>query len=91
MSKEDNFVQAIHNLGSLYRKMGEFDQAEEYLRKGLTLSNQMKVQVGLYYGNIEMGYLYRDQGNYEISAQFLENAKQIASDLNNHTFFERDK
>ncbi|MDR9417800.1 tetratricopeptide repeat protein [Gracilimonas sp.] len=86
MSNGTPFVQSIHNLGTLYRKMGEYDKSEEYLRRGLSLSKKMNIAVGLYYGNIEMGYLFQAREIYETAIQYFENARQIASDLENDTF-----
>ncbi len=60
---------ALSNIGSLYRELGNFDRAEYYLRKNLDLSKKYNLPEDCmaYY---ELGLIYMERGELDLALEY---------------------
>lgn len=60
---------ALSNIGSLYRELGNFDRAEYYLRKNLDLSKKYNLPEDrmAYY---ELGLIYMEKGELDLALEY---------------------
>jgi tetratricopeptide (TPR) repeat protein len=75
---DPNFVEALHNLGAVYKQNGEYANAERFLLRALNAKpavakNEMKPRI-LY----ELAATYKKQGKLERAAETFVNAKALA-------------
>ncbi|MDD5066360.1 MAG: SpoIIE family protein phosphatase [bacterium] len=64
-------------LALAYLEKGDFDKAEEWNTKSLSISEPKKILYNVCFANIHMGYLFREKMDYEKSVIFLEKAKKL--------------
>lgn len=68
IDKDKEFFEAYYRLGIVYMSMKDFEQANKYLEKGLSLTNDPKKQKIFWY---DLGESYFTIGNYDKAESFL--------------------
>lgn len=82
VSSVDGKVQTATLLGTTYMNQGDYESAESWYQKALSLENQLEdYDLSDLYNNI--GVLYMHAGNWEKSLEFLQTAKQEAQGRGN--------
>jgi OOP family OmpA-OmpF porin len=68
LEKDKGFVEAYYRLGIVYMSLKDFQQANRYFEKGLSLTNDVKKQKVFWY---DLGESYFTVGNYEKAEQYI--------------------
>lgn len=68
LDKDKGFVEAWYRLGIVYLSLKDFQQANKYLEKGLSLTNDPKKQKVFWY---DLGESYFTMGDYDKAEQFI--------------------
>jgi tetratricopeptide (TPR) repeat protein len=71
-----NNPQVLSNLGFIYQQEGNFDKANEYVKKALAielnLGGRNYQQIAQFYNNL--GTIYKEQGNLEWATEYIKKA-----------------
>lgn len=73
--------QAYNNVGEVYKKMGNYEKALEYLTLSVQLKRKDLMSQSVTYNNI--GELYIFLRNYPLAEQYCEQSLSLATKLNN--------
>ncbi len=68
IEKDRNFFEAYYRLGIVYMSMKDYQHANEYLEKGLSLTNDPKKQKVFWF---DLGESYFTIGNYDKAEEYL--------------------
>ena len=86
---DPNFIEPYAYLGSLYKWMYQFEEAEDILQEGEELAKDTHNNPGLSAIYRHFGLMYHHWGKFEKSLIYLEKSLEIQSDL--HDKFEEAK
>jgi serine phosphatase RsbU (regulator of sigma subunit) len=76
------------NIGEVHKKMGNLNEALDFFLKALVLAKKHEESdvdgdsVGILYN--EIGYIYTELGDFELSRNYLDRAVEIFRSLSNH-------
>jgi tetratricopeptide (TPR) repeat protein len=75
------------NIGSLYKCIGDFDKAFDFLFESLYLFRNINntsndININIFYGLYEIGNIFYSLGNYEIALDYFLESLRISKELN---------
>ena len=79
---DSHFIEALTQYGLTLQKLGQYEEAEEYLEKGLHQAQKEKYDAGIAFIYNYMGILYYNWGKIKASLQFYEKAIELQNKLN---------
>ena len=81
---DSHFIEALTQYGLTFQKLGEFEEAEEYLEKALAQAEEEKYDDGIAFIYNYMGILYKAWGKMKLSLKYLEKALELQNKLDDN-------
>jgi len=80
---------SYNNIGGIYRIKNDFVPASENIVSAISIFEDLKDFRGLAYCNINMGRVFKDQGNFDNSLSYFNKALSFANQINNEDLSSR--
>ena len=69
------------HLGLICRKRGEYDKAQEYYEKSLTIYVEIGERVGVLFNYSDLGLCFQSLGKYDMAEEYLKQALLLSRDI----------
>lgn len=76
------YAKSMGALGLIFKKEGNNELAEQYLKEDVALSKHLREDINQMYAQIQLGKLYFDNGQYKLAQDTWEEANQISKTKN---------
>ena len=84
------YAKSLGGIASVYRKQGDIEKAELYLKEDIAISQQLGEERNLMYSQIQLGKLYIDLKQYDLAEEVLKKSYEITITKSYLAGFERE-
>ncbi|MBN2829525.1 MAG: sigma 54-interacting transcriptional regulator [Candidatus Cloacimonetes bacterium] len=89
--KEIDLAGTLNFLGKYYCLKEEFDKAEDFLNRALSICQRFELELVSAEVNCDLGLLFRNKGIFDIAVQYLTNSIEIFNQHKNDKIFINDR